>query len=142
MSLKECYLKFERSIQGQPAKILVPSRSGVHISFLGAITANLSLRKPQPVVGSKKKRKLNEGEQQITGKIGLIWSKLEARADQELLPKDHSLTTRILNSAYNVTPNDCKEWIRHLKTITSQPDLITRPMKKPTANSKLAQLPN
>ena len=56
---------FGRSKRGKPAKALVSKSRGVNITILGAITGegvvNLSLRRPQAAVVSKK-RKTRDGE--------------------------------------------------------------------------------
>lgn len=64
---------FGRSRRGEPAKAIVSNTRGVNITILGAIAAegvvNLSLRKPQ-AVSTSKKRKIQNGEERITGKVG------------------------------------------------------------------------
>ncbi|KAI7846557.1 hypothetical protein BDC45DRAFT_419000, partial [Circinella umbellata] len=64
---------FGRSKRGTPAKALVSKSCGVNMTIIGGITGegvvNLSLRRPQAVVGSKK-RKLCSGEEKVVGKIG------------------------------------------------------------------------
>ena len=64
---------FGRSKRGSLAKALVSKSRGVNMTILGGITSegvvNLSLRRLQAAIGSKK-RKLHEGEEKVAGKIG------------------------------------------------------------------------
>ena len=64
---------FGRSRRGTPAKIVVSNNRGVNLTILGAIASegvvNLSLRRPQAVTGSKK-RKLDAKEERIVAKVG------------------------------------------------------------------------
>ncbi|KAG2217216.1 hypothetical protein INT45_013961 [Circinella minor] len=177
------YIKrnFGRSKRGTPAKALVSKSRGVNMTIIGGITGegivNLSLRRPQAVVGSKK-RKLGSGEEKVVGKIGTraehyidflevlmgvlkengmdgrilvmdnaaihktpevreavkkqgfeilylppyspflnpieeFWSKLKAGVKRHLLTTDDTLLPRIIDSANQITTQDCQGWIRH-----------------------------
>ena len=65
---------FSRSKCGTPAKAVVSNNRGVNVTILGAIVreglVNLSLRSPQAIVGSKK-RKLDGREERIVANIGI-----------------------------------------------------------------------
>ena len=65
---------FGRLIRGTPAKAKVSNNRSVNLTILGAIAAegvvNLSLQRPQLVTGSKKKRKLENGEERTIAKVG------------------------------------------------------------------------
>ena len=183
---------FGRSKRGTPAKALVSKSRGVNMTIIGGITGegvvNLSLRRPQAVVGSKK-RKLRSGEEKVVGKIGTraehyieflevlmgvlkengmdgrtlvmdnaaihktqevqeavskqgfeimylppyspflnpieeFWSKLKAGVKRNLLTTDDTLLPRIIDSANQVTAQDCQGWIRH--SLSFVPHCINR----------------
>ncbi|KAL0078513.1 Homeodomain-like DNA binding domain-containing transcription factor [Phycomyces blakesleeanus] len=64
---------FRRSTRGKPAKTTAPTQQSVSITILGAISQigviSVTLRKPQAVVSSKK-RKLDKKVEKINGHVG------------------------------------------------------------------------
>ncbi|KAG2215655.1 hypothetical protein INT45_008403 [Circinella minor] len=64
---------FGRSKKGTPARAVVPTQRGVSVTILGAIcelgVINVSLRKPQAVQSSKKRKRSN-GTTVLNGRIG------------------------------------------------------------------------
>ena len=93
---------FGRSLKGTPARATVPTRRGVTVSILGAISEagviDISLKKPQTATVVKKRKGTGKVVSVIKGQIGtrteryLVYSSNVMNVLDRINMKDHSLS--------------------------------------------------